>query len=427
MLRNRRAAQSSRERKRQEVEGLEKRNKELEALLDQARQQNAALMGELQKVRTTGAITMTSPSFDALRPSPVTLSQELFSSQDGHSMTSSEANSFQQLELLTALPNSTVNPASLSPTLTPVPEADEEDEEPATSEASPADAAAISKVTSADTTQHPAAMLCSDLPCRSAEAPPSEWLTKSQQPPHPALTLMSLQTFLISTWTAISLCQRPLTQIAMSLKARFSLPPTPAILNTIILLVTNPSPLTTSSPTTMSSTPSSNSHSTQPLAASSTTHRSSPLRLKFLRKILTCSPSLARPLRDATMAALRLVSTEGDRVNRDGGDVSRTAAVTGKGLRLQHNGGAADWLNGVQAPSKEVLLTLLWVLQTEERRLEIRREVATSSQPGRPAVLSETAAPTRGTFVLKVSSKRRLGGKLQGLPDFASLKRRRVE
>ena len=127
------------------------------------------------------------------------------------------------------------------------------------------------------------------------------------------------------------------------------------------------------------------------------------------------------------MAALRLVSTEGDRVNRDGGDVSRTAAVTGKGLRLQHNGGAADWLNGVQAPSKEVLLTLLWVLQTEERRLEIRREVATSSQPGRPAVLSETAAPTRGTFVLKVSSKRRLGGKLQGLPDFASLKRRRVE
>jgi len=98
---------------------------------------------------------MTSPSFDALRPSPVTLSQELFSSQDGHTMSANEASSFQQLELLTALPNSTVNPASLSPTLTPVPEADEEDE-PATSEASPADAAAISKVTSADTTQHPA-------------------------------------------------------------------------------------------------------------------------------------------------------------------------------------------------------------------------------------------------------------------------------
>lgn len=424
MLRNRRAAQSSRERKRQEVEGLEKRNKELEALLDQARQQNAALMGELQKVRTTGAITMTSPSFDALRPSPVTLSQELFSSQDGHNMTSGEANPFEQLERLTARSDETVNPASLSPTLTAVPEADEET---ATSEAFPADAAAISNVTSADTTQHPAAMLWSDLPCRSAEAPRSEWLAKSQQPPHPALTLMSIQTFLISAWTAISLCQRPLTQIAMSLKAHFSLPPTPAILNTIIILVTNPSPLTTSSPTTTSPTPSSNSHSTPTLAASSTTHRSSRLRLKFLRKILTCSPSLARPLRDATMAALRLVSTEGDRVNRAGGGASRTAAVTDDGLRLQHSGGVADWLNGVQPPSKEVLLTLLWVLQTEERRMEIRNEAGASSQPGRPVARSETSAARKKTIVLSVSSKRSLGGELEWAPDFASLKRRRVE
>ncbi|KAK1828651.1 hypothetical protein QBC39DRAFT_358745 [Podospora conica] len=419
VLRNRRAAQSSRERKRLEVEELEKRNKQLMELLTQARQQNEALKGELQKVLTTGAITMTSPSFEALRPSPpVTLSQELFSSQDGH-ITANEAGSFQQLELLTDLPNSTVNPASLSPTLTPVPEADEEYEKPATT----VDAATIPKVTSADATQHPAAMLCSDLPCRSAEAPPSEWLAKSQ-PPHPALTLMTLQTFLISTWTTLSLCQRPLTQIALSLKARFSLPPTPAILNTIILLVTNPSPLTTSSPTTKSSTPSSNCHSTQPLAASSTTRRSSSLRVKFLRKILTCSPSLARPLRDATMAALRLVSTEGDKTNWDGGDASRTAAVKGKGLRPQHDGGSADWLNGLQAPSKEVLLTLLWVLQIEERRLEIRNEVGTSSQPERPFALSVT--PATEEFVLKVSLKRRLGGKAQGVPDFASLKRRRV-
>jgi len=127
------------------------------------------------------------------------------------------------------------------------------------------------------------------------------------------------------------------------------------------------------------------------------------------------------------MAALRLVSTEGNSVNWVGGDATRTAAVKGNGLRLQHNGGATDWLNGVQAPSKEVLLTLLWVLQTEERRLEIRKEVGTSSQPGRPVALSETTVPARETFVLKVSSKRRLGAKLQGLPDFASLKRRRVE
>jgi transcriptional activator HAC1 len=368
---------------------------------------------------------MTQPSFDGLRPSPVTLSQELFSSHSGHNTSAGEAGSLQDLHLLTALPNSTVNPASLSPTMTPVPEADEEDEELATGKASIADAATLSQVTSADATQHPAAMLCSDLPCRLAEAPPSEWLASSQQPLHPALALIPIQTFLISTWTALTISQRPLTQIAMSLKGNFSLPSTPAILKAILLLVTRALPLRTSSPTRPTTTlasPSSNSHSLRPLTASSTTRRSSSLRLKFLRKILTCSPSLARPLMDATMAALRLVSTEDNSVDWVGDGASSTAAARGHGLKLQHDGGAADWLNGVQLPSKEVLLTLLWVLRTEERKRE-----GASSQPGRPGDLSETSAPDNGeTFVLKSSSKRRLEGKAQGFPDFASLKRRRV-
>lgn len=435
VLRNRRAAQSSRERKRQEVEGLEKRNKELEALLAQVQQQNAALMSELQKHRTTGAMTMTSTPFDALRPTPVTLSHQLFGSKNSHSLTSSEASSLEQLQLLTALPDTTVNPASLSPTLTPVPEADEEDETLATSAAPLADAATTSKVTSPDATQHPAAMLCQDLQCRSAEAPPSGWLAASQQPLHPALALLPLQLLLISTWTALSHCQRPLTQIAMSLKATFSLPPTPAILTTIILLVTNPSPATSSRSTTLSTTTTarsttSSTRSTRPSDARSPSRRSSTLRLKFLRKILTCSPSLARPLMDATMAALRLVSTEVNAVDRVGDDESTTAAAGGKAQQRQHNGGPSGWLSGAKAPSKEVLLTLLWVLKIEERRLEIRQQITSSSRSGTASVSSKTMAPANnntGSFVLKVLPKRRLGGELLGFPDGVSLKRRRAE
>jgi len=121
------------------------------------------------------------------------------------------------------------------------------------------------------------------------------------------------------------------------------------------------------------------------------------------------------------MAALRLVSTEDNSVDRVGDGASATAAARGQALGLQHDGGAADWLYGVQLPSKEVLLTLLWVLRTEERKRK------GTSQPGRPGDLSETSALANGeTFVLKSSSKRRLGGKAQGFPDFASLKRRRV-
>jgi transcriptional activator HAC1 len=420
VLRNRRAAQSSRERKRQEVEGLEQRNKELQEQLRQSQAANIALMNELRKFqRTPGVMARAPATFDTLRPSPLTLSQELFSSQDSHGLSADNATLEQ---LLSSLPtNNTVNPASLSPTLTPVPEADEENE-PATTAASFDSTPLVN--TSPDATQHPAEMLCEGLQCRSAEVP--QWLASQQV--QPALVL--LQFLLMSTSTMVSLCQRPLTQIAMSLKAGFSLPPTPAILNTIILLVTNPSPSrrrsltsTTSSRTTTSQLPSS-SRSTVPTAARPPTRRSSSLRLKFLRKILTCSPTLARPLMDATMEALRLVSTEGYSVDRvSEGDVRTAAATNGKAQQQQQGMGRTSWLNGAQLPSKEVLITLLWVLRTEERRLEIRQQLGSSSKPGRlSAPLKSMAPTTNGVFVLNL--KRSLGG--EGSLD-ASLKRRRVE
>ncbi|KAL3956716.1 hypothetical protein ACCO45_009562 [Purpureocillium lilacinum] len=105
VLRNRRAAQSSRERKRLEVEALEKKTKELETALENANKANKLLMDELSRVRCTSGVG---------------------ASQDGvRMMSDSAANLVDQLVL--SNPNPTVNPASLSPELGPVSDAKPED------------------------------------------------------------------------------------------------------------------------------------------------------------------------------------------------------------------------------------------------------------------------------------------------------------
>ncbi|KAF5577920.1 transcriptional activator hac1 [Fusarium pseudoanthophilum] len=141
VLRNRRAAQSSRERKRLEVEQLEQKNKDLVAAIQQAEQMNARLMDELAQMRKA----------NGLPP----LSQELFSAQTAH-----------QPAETTVSPNATVDPSALSPCLSPVPEESEE-----TLQQEPAKETTLeqSENTSPDLTQRPAAML-SDLQCHmSAE------------------------------------------------------------------------------------------------------------------------------------------------------------------------------------------------------------------------------------------------------------------
>ena len=121
VLRNRRAAQSSRERKRLEVEALEDRNKILENALLQARQANLALMEQVHNLQRNSGVAPT-----PFRASP-TFSQELFSSQDGHSGSLDRTQAFDQL--LSSVSDNTVNPASLSPALTPVPEGEEDEED----------------------------------------------------------------------------------------------------------------------------------------------------------------------------------------------------------------------------------------------------------------------------------------------------------
>ncbi|KAK4143571.1 uncharacterized protein C8A04DRAFT_37366 [Dichotomopilus funicola] len=428
VLRNRRAAQSSRERKRLEVEGLEKRNKELEMALVQAQQMNMTLLEEIQKIRGPGA-SRTTPSFDALRQPPVTFSHQLFSSQDENAAGSLE----QLLQSLPSANNKTVNPASLSPTLTPIDEmADEEDEEE-TATSPVADTPALTEGNaSTDATQHPAEMLCSDLPCRLVEASPSSWQMVSQQRLQPTQwLLLQLQFLLASTSAMLSVCQRPLTQIAISLRAGSSLRPTPAITNTIIWLVTTPHPSssqttstsTSSSPiATSTSRPATSSSSSTSTAAPSQTRRSS-LRLRTLRKILTCSPILARPLKDATMAVLRLVSSEGSSVDRvSGADEAATVAANGgSSQQLPRRGSIVGWPSGAMLPSKEVLLSLLWVLRVEERRIRIREQAKASLKLGTSGV-PRTSNMTK-TYVMKVSSRNK--HTRQGENRAVSSKRRR--
>ncbi|KAM0198577.1 hypothetical protein ACHAPQ_010718 [Fusarium lateritium] len=113
VLRNRRAAQSSRERKRQEVEALEKRNKELEAAFKQVQEYNASLIMQLQEARSSSLATHSSP-LESFRENP-SLSQELFSPQTTHTGVD---------ELVPS--NTTVDPTTLSPQLLPVAESFED-------------------------------------------------------------------------------------------------------------------------------------------------------------------------------------------------------------------------------------------------------------------------------------------------------------
>ncbi|KAH8195298.1 hypothetical protein TruAng_010521 [Truncatella angustata] len=119
VLRNRRAAQSSRERKRQEVEALEKRNQELETLLQQQEKKTLLLLEELSKFRrSSGVVTTTSsPLLDTL-DGPVTLSQPLFGVSEMIDGNPSMMNDF----ILMPDNEGTVDPASISPELAPVPD-----------------------------------------------------------------------------------------------------------------------------------------------------------------------------------------------------------------------------------------------------------------------------------------------------------------
>ncbi|KAI0172683.1 hypothetical protein GGR52DRAFT_580397 [Hypoxylon sp. FL1284] len=400
VLRNRRAAQSSRERKRQEVEALEIRNQQLEEQLANQQKTNEMLMDELNKLRQGSGSSRGSSPFDNLQPSPLTLSQPLFgSAQDKASM----MNDF----ILMPEQDDTVDPASLSPELAPI----SDDNAPQTSATEQGATASTSAATSSDVTQHPAAVLC-DLQCPSVETPPS-WLA-SRQPSPPGLSLfLQLQTLLTASSVMLSAFRHPMTLIRGALKANLALLPTPSILSAIIWLVTRPPSFRASTSTSSSATMSSAAQlQARPREATrSPKNRNQPsasstLRIKTLQKLLTSSPILARPLEDATMELLRLVSEKGcdDRVEE--------LAVGSPGIKGDRSRGPQMWPEGTSLPSRETLLTLLWAIRVEERKLDLSsvlsKEEATivspspSSRPGSSGVPEEQTSNQK--FVLSAVS-----------------------
>jgi transcriptional activator HAC1 len=312
VLRNRRAAQSSRERKRQEVEALEQekrtieqRNRDLELALREMQEKNSILQRELEQF--TGGMTVFRGTSAAPSPAQsseqVTLSQDLFGARDGdHQLplsTQSIAESPKKVQ--------TINPASLSPEIRPVPE--------------------YANASSSNLTQHPAAMLC-DLQCQSEEQRP--WMDSTKTT---VISQLLAITMLISmTSEAISTLLSPLHQIFISLNTGSSLLPTPSVLTLIIWLATTTAPLTTSTSSTSSMT-----NSLRPRFS---------LRIHLLRRLLACNPNLARPLMDATMGQMRLLSEQ---------------------QLVQACPSGADARPGSSSTSVEVLMTLVWVISVIEK------------------------------------------------------------
>ena len=398
VLRNRRAAQSSRERKRLEVEALEKRNQDLEEELQKARRENMMLYQQLANAQGKPVVITTGNA-------PVTLSQELFSTHPPTTLDS----------YLASQSAATINPVSLSPSLHPVSDTsdliltidgqEQTAEKDAAAESIPpqmaetqptkqssnspdqsepsaaTDAGAF--VTSApepspDMTQRPAATLCPDLQCLSAEEP-RVWTVSQKATPLAAALFSQVTLLLTLSSVMISACCRPMTQIAFFLKVGISIPPSPAILTSIIWLITTPS--ARSRQPTLTSTTSSTPMGTtcHPAATSTLATPVSPsparpvstLRLKMLRKILTCNPMLARPLKDATLRLLRSVCSEKLLESVSAGERARPRMV--QAVQWSETDIATDgsWQNTATLPSQEVLLTLLWALRVEERRQSI--------------------------------------------------------
>jgi len=328
VLRNRRAAQSSRERKRQETEKLEKRNQELELRLKEVEKANFALLERLKRYERSSGVV---PTVSAGSPLEHTLSAQLFTGQG------LEPGS---LDDLVAMP--TVNPASLSPE--PVKQEPTVDQSTQLSEVAPA-------ASSDNMTQRPAEMLC-DLQCQTSEEPCL---------PPSSTTVWAWMAFILTvSISAILTIQRPLAQIALSLKAGSSIAPSPQILTTIIWLVTRPT-ASRRSTSASGSNPRTSQRATTPLQTYLASKlKASTLRVRLLKRILSSSPNLARPLSDATFAALRLVSR---------GQDDRVGAERELSLSQGADDALTECLRRIDLPSREVLLTLLWTIRTEQRQL----------------------------------------------------------
>lgn len=250
------------------------------------------------------------------RQSP-TLMNELFASEDSQTMMGQQSIRDTHNSIQSAM--DTINPASLSPP--PMDSMDIPDEN-------------SFDVRTSGMTQHPAAMLC-DLPCQPKVQRP--WMNSTRD-----ILITQLLTHTLWTQMMISIILSniltPLEQIKHSLMNGSLLLPTPSLLTMIISLV---APSTT--PSSMISFTKTKSHNLRPKFS---------LRIRLLRRLLACSPNLARPLMDATLKTMRLDSNQ--QLVRD--------CMNGADVK--------DFSHGGESSRFESLMTLFWAVKVIIREME---------------------------------------------------------
>lgn len=349
VLRNRAAAQTSRERKRLEMEKLEtekirmeqqnqfllQRLSQMEAENNRLSQQVAQLSAEVRGSRSSTPVKAGSPVSNTATTASPTLTATLFK-QEGEELA---------MERIPFPTPSTIN-LDYSPTLKPS----------TLAEATP------------DVTQHPAAMLCpSDLQCPSAASKEQESATVVQPSPSSTssfqLTLATTLQLLFLTMTSVasSTVTSPLLRILHSLKTGSPLALSTAEIYQHFPLIH-----------WLISTPS--------LSPSTATGPS--FRMRLLTRLLACSPALARPLRDATGRALQRAVSE--------------QSFSPRGMASATSEGGPTWTS---------LLTMAWAIDsiTSQSRRRRRALGAVSSLTS----LSTVKEAGIGKISSRVSSGRR--------------------
>lgn len=321
-------------------------------------ERNNQLERELKKARPElGGVSSNNDS--------VTFSQELFPSQGLSNMSQSSLDLLNDLLNKTEQAPKTVDPMTISPALSPVPE-EQDFDDVATHESEsqvPKDAKVSQKATSINpSTQYPAAVLWHDLQCqRPVEMSP--WTLATVQTHTTAMVQLmvmaySLSATFLTCWThPFSMVSTLLNTSRTTSTTSWPLPHQQTVLISIIRAVTNP--LSRHSSSTSSSVPATQA------TAELTTSRSSKktLRLRTLRKLLTCNRQLARPLQDATLEVLRLS------LAKENG--SQVIGQESAGVSVAP---ALEQVLGLNCPSTERLISLVWAIRTLDRRIKLREQ-----------------------------------------------------
>ncbi|KAK1252304.1 hypothetical protein MKX08_003491 [Trichoderma sp. CBMAI-0020] len=405
VLRNRRAAQSSRERKRLEVEALEKRNQELETLLINAQKTNLMLVEELNRFRrSSGVVTRSSSPLDSLQDS-ITLSQQLFGPQDGQKMDSTKQSLMDQM--MRSATNPTVNPASLSPELNPIPDsanqdlsedlASEEAKEPEMTEQIEQTSQQLTAGLSTDSTQRPAEMLC-DLPCQSVETPQS--LAASQTPTPTALAWALYLRMMVLSASAL------LSAYRYVLESGLLASPNSSTLDDDYLAGDSAACFQDQPPYDFFDindflNDDANNVASDIVAASNYAAADHELDLEIHDPETQISSDY--PIQQPQSGASSFGCDDGGiagRDDRDGSSDNEPCATRGDHCELTQS------LRNVNLPSREVLLTLLWALRVEERKIQQKRAALLVPEKGASADQQQKPSVS-DSIVLKVAGVKR--------------------